>query len=107
MLFKEENLSLLLQGQKVFDARKVNYRSGRYLLGCNGRIYAVARFRRAYAVQTQREWQKLRPQHRSFQKTMPYEPKTFIFRVLVMRKLNHPLTFRHPRGAVNVVVYRP
>ena len=54
LLFRPENLSLLLQGQKVFDARKVNYRSGRYLLGCNGRIYGVARFQRAFIVQTHR-----------------------------------------------------
>ena len=107
MLFRPANLSLLRQGQKVFDARKLNYRHGRYLLGCNGRVYAVARFQRAFAVQTQRAWEGLRPQHRSFEKTLPYTPKTFLFRVLVTKKLNQPLAFRHPRGAVNVVVYRP
>ena len=63
LLFKQENMSLLLQGQKTFDARKVNYRPGRYLLGCNGRIYGVARFQRAFAVQTQRAWERLRPQN--------------------------------------------
>ena len=107
MLFRQENLSLVLQGQKVFDARSSNYRPGRYLLGCNGRIYAVARFQRAFAVETQRAWERLRSQHRSFEKTLPYAPKTFLFRILVAKRLNEPLAFRHPRGAVNVVVYRP
>ena len=106
-MLRPENLSLLLQGQKVFDARKVNYRSGRYLLGCNGRIYGVARFQRAFVVQTQRAWERLRLQHRAFEKTLPYAPKTFLFRALVTKKLNKPLAFHHPRGAVNVVVYRP
>ena len=90
LLFRPENLSLLLQGQKVFDARKVNYRPGRYLLGCNGRIYGVAWFQRAFAVQTQRAWERLRLQHRAFEKTLPYAPKTFLFRVLVTKKLNKP-----------------
>ena len=30
LLFRLENRSLLIQGQKVFYARKVNYRPGRY-----------------------------------------------------------------------------
>ena len=107
MLFKQENLALLLQGHKNFDARKVNYRPGRYLLGCNGRIYGVARFQRAFAVEAQRVWERLRSQHRSFEKTLPYAPKTFLFNVRVSKKLNEPLAFRHPRGAVNIVVYRP
>jgi len=107
LLFKAHNLSVLLQGHKAFDARKVNYRPGRYLLGCNGRIYAVARFHRACAVETQRAWDRLRPQHRSSEKTLPYTPKTFLFRVHVTRKLSEPLAFRHPRGAVNIAVYRP
>ena len=107
LLFKHENLALLLRGQKAFDARKVNYRPGRYLLGCNGRIYAVATLHRAMAVETQRTWDRLRTQHRSFDKTLPYNPKTFLFRVIVRRKLAEPLAFRHPHGAVNVVVFRP
>ena len=107
IVFRQENLSLVLQGQKAFDARKVNYRPGRYLLGCNGRIFAVARLKRAFAVETQRAWERFRSQHRPFQKTLPYAPKTFLFRVMVSQKLNEPLAFRHPRGAVNVVVYRP
>ena len=52
VLFRPANLSLLIQGQKVFDARQVKYRPGRYFLGCNGRIYGVARFQRAFVVQT-------------------------------------------------------
>ena len=107
LLFRLENRSLLIQGQKVFYARKVNYRPGRYLLGCNGRIYGVARFQRAFAVQTQRAWERLRSQHRAFEKTLPYAPKTFMFRVLVTKKLNEPLAFRQTCGAVNVVVYYP
>ena len=107
LLFRPENLALLLQGQKVMDARKVNYHPGRYFLGCNSRIYGVARFQRAFAVETQRAWERLRSQHRAFEKTLPYASKTFMFRVLVTKKLNEPLTFRHPRGAVNVVVCRP
>ena len=107
LLFKHENLALLLRGQKVFDARKVNYRPGRYLLGCNGRIYAVATLHRAMAVESQRTWDRLRSQHRSVEKTLPYNPKTFLFRVIVRRELAEPLAFRHPHGAVNVVVFRP
>ena len=107
LLFKHENLALLLRSQNAFDARKVNYRPGRYLLGCNGRIYAVATIHRAMAVETQRTWDRLRTQHRSFKKILPYNPKTFLFRVMVRRKLAEPLAFRHPPGAVNVVVFRP
>ena len=107
LLFKHVNLAMLLRGQKVFDARKVNYRAGRYLLGCNGRIYAVATLHRVMSVESQRTWDRLRPQHRSLEKTLPYNPKTFLFHVIVRRKLAEPLAFRHPHGAVNLVVFRP
>jgi hypothetical protein len=107
LMFKHENLAMLLRGQKVVDARKVNYRPGRYLLGCNGRVYAVATLHRVMAVESQRTWDRLRAQHRSLEKTLPYNPKTFLFRVIVRKKLAEPLAFRHPHGAVNLVVFRP
>ena len=98
---------MLLRGQKVFDVRKVNYRPGRYLLGCHGRIYAVATLHRVMVIESQRTWDRLRPQHRSLEKALPYNPKTFLFRVIVRKKLAEPLAFRHPHGAVNLVVFRP
>ena len=50
---------------------------------------------------------RLRMQHRSFDKTLPYNPKRVLFRVIVRRKLAEPLAFQHIHGAVNVVVFRP
>ena len=107
LLFKHENLALLLRNQNAIDARKVIYRPGRYLLGCNGRIYGVVTIHRAMSVETQRMCDRLRNQHRSFKKFLPYNLKPFLFRVMVRRKLAEPLAFRHLPGAVNVVVFRP
>ncbi len=41
LLFRPAALALVLQGEKTMDARKINYKPGRYLLGCDGRIHAV------------------------------------------------------------------
>ena len=34
-----ESLKMILDGAKTSEVRGVNYRPGRYLLGCTGRIY--------------------------------------------------------------------
>ena len=96
--------------QKIFRFSfkgKIYVMLRQYLLGCNGRIYGVAWFQRAFVVQTQRTWERLRLQHRAFKKTLPYAPKTVMVRLLVTKKLSKPLAFRHPCGAVNVVVCYP
>jgi hypothetical protein len=106
LIFKPESLALVLQGKKTMDARKVNYKPGRILLGCDGRIHAVAQLTRAFVVESVRVWERLRQHHRSVEKALPYSPKTFMFRIRVLNKLPL-LSYRHPQGAISIVVYQP
>ena len=41
LLFTPGNLSLVLQGLRTLDFRKVNYKPGRYLIGCGGRVHTI------------------------------------------------------------------
>ncbi|MBI24700.1 MAG: hypothetical protein CMN05_14085 [Roseibacillus sp.] len=106
MIFKPESLALVLQGKKTMDARKVNYKPGRYFLGCDGRIFGVASLQRALVVESARTWARLREHHRSLESSAPYSPKTYLFHISVLKKLPQ-VSFHHPQGAVNIVLYRP
>ncbi len=106
LVFRPDSLAWMLSGKKTTDARKTNYKPGRYLLGCNGRIYAIAVLRRAIVVESVRTWDRLRRHHRSRQRAPPYSPKTFVFQIFVLKKFP-PLPCQHPQGAINVVEYRP
>ena len=105
LMFRPESLSSVIQGKKTMDARKINYKPGRYLLGCDGRIHAIAKLSRAVVVEPPRVWERLRQHHLSQERKPPYSPKTFMFHITILKKLS--LFYHHPQGAINIAVYRP
>ena len=62
---------------------------------------------KAVVVNSLRTWERLRDRHRALEASPPYAQKTFLFRLTIVRVLSPPLCFQHPRGAVNIVLYRP
>ena len=107
LLFTQENLALVLQGLGTLDFRKVNYKPGRYLIGCSGRIHGVLRLYRVAAIQSKRDWDRMRLCHKSLAKSLPYTPKTCIFRISVVKTFATTIPYEHKHGAVNIAIYRP
>ena len=104
MLFTPERMELVLANVQTMTARKVRYKPGRYLLGSNGRVRAVALLHRATVVESQRTWDRLRQAHRSRSRTLPYKPKTFLFKIVVLSRVDVP--YAHPKGAINIAIFR-
>ena len=104
LLFTPDRLELVLANVQTMTARKVRYKPGRYLLGCDGRVRAVALLHRAMVVESQRTWERLRPTHRSCSRAPPYKPKTFLFKIVLLSRVDVP--YSHPKGAINIAIFR-
>ena len=107
LLFTPENLALVLHGLRTLDFRKINYKPGRYLMGCNGHIHGTIQLHRVAAIQSQREWVRMRMYHKSLSKSPPYTPKTFVFKISVLKTFAPTIPYRHEQGAVNIAIFRP
>ncbi len=88
------------------DFRRTNLKPGRYLLGCHGELHGIISYHRVAAIESARCWARLRKFHRSLGKAPPYEPKTFVFRISVLKRYEPPVKYRHRRGAIGVCIYR-
>ena len=64
LIYTPHQLQLVLSGSKTLEVRNKNYRPGRYWLGCHSQIFAMARLGAAFLIGTEREWDRLREQHR-------------------------------------------
>jgi len=106
LLFTPGNLSLVLQGLRTLDFRKVNYKPGRYLIGCGGRVHGIIQLYRVAAIDSPRSWARMRTYHKSLAKTPPYIPKTFIFRISALKTFVPAIPYRHEQGAVNIAIFR-
>ena len=104
LLFTPDRMELVLAEVQTMTARKVRYKSGRYLLASGGRVRAVAVLHRAMVVDSQRMWDRLRPTHRSCSRTPPYKPKTFLFKIVLLSRVDVP--YSHPKGAINIAIFR-
>ena len=99
-------LELVLSGEKTLEIRGAAYRPGQYYLGYHKQIHAVAQLGTPQRTSTPEEWISLQPQHRVMQSGLPYK-NTFALPIESARPVSSPVPFRHPRGAVNIVIYRP
>ena len=89
------------------DFRKVNYKPGRYLIGCGGRVHGAIQLHRVAAIESPRDWLRLRKHHKSLAKAPPYAPTTFVSRAYILEKFALSFPYHHQRGAVNVATFRP
>ncbi len=98
-------LRLLLSGEKTLECRATNFKTGRYLLGSQGVVHAVAHLGGTIAVEHEKDWVRLRRFHKMQDRSPPWRPFTYAFHVSILKRVRVP--FRHPRGALSIVVYRP
>ncbi len=100
-----ESLKMILDGQKTSEVRGVNYRPGRYLLGCAGRIYGWMHLGNGRLVESKLAWERCRNSHRMLDERPPY-PKTYVFAIRRVHRMRPPITFQHPRGAIGIVKFK-
>ena len=74
-------------------------------LGTKGIILGRARIHSATEITTDEEWRALRPQHGVESQTRPYK-RTYGLRVSEVTRVREGQPYRHPVGAIGIVVYR-
>ena len=97
-------IDLIASGEKTLEVRGKAYRPGKYLLGHKQQILAVVQLGKPFPITTTDEWLSLRPQHRVVLDDPPYK-RTYGLPILSVLRLS-PIPFAHPRGAINLVIYR-
>ena len=97
-------LDLILSGEKTLEIRGTPYRPGRYFLGYNKQVLAVAQLGRPIRIASVEHWGSLQSQHRVVTETLPYK-RTFGLPIICVHAVT-PVPFHHPRGAITIVRYR-
>ncbi len=70
-----------------------------------GVVHAVAHLGGTIAVEHEKDWVRLRRFHKMQDRSPPWRPFTYVFHVSILKRVRVP--FRHPRGALSIVAYRP
>ena len=104
LIFRAHWLSLIISGQKTLEIRGSPLRSGKYFLGCKGKIYGVADLGEPSRIASKAEWAALKSQHLVDTLEMPYQ-RTFAIPIVRVTAL-HLYPYNHPKGAIGIVVYR-
>ena len=95
-------MDLIVSSEKTLEVRSVAYRPGKYLLGYQQQILAVAQLGKPFRITTE-QWLALRPQHRVMLDDPPYK-RTYGLPIISARLVS-AIPFSHPRGAINIVRY--
>ena len=66
-------LQLRFSGAKTMEIRGTAYRPGKYWLGHQRQILAVAQLGTALRISATEQWLSLQPQHRVIQSDLPYK----------------------------------
>ena len=104
--FTPGNLSMVLHGLRTLDFRKFNNKPGRHLIGCGGRVHGIIQFHRMAAIESPRSWARMRTYRKSLAKTLPCTPKTFVFRISVLKTFMPIILYMHQQGAVKISNFR-
>ena len=97
-------MDLNVSGDKTLEIRGVAYRSGKYFLGYKQQIRGAAQLGKPFRIATTEQWLALMPQHRVMSDALPYK-RTFGMPILSAHRVS-AIPFQHPRGAINLVIYR-
>ena len=98
-------LDLLLTQEKTLEVRGSRIRAGTYYLGCQQKMYARIRLGSAFEIMCDKTWRRMKQQHHVGLERRPYK-RTFGLPVHAVEPLDQPVEYRHPRGAIGIVVYR-
>ena len=105
LLLKQNWLALVLAGDKTMEVRGKRLRAGKCFFGWKGTIYASATLGDAVEIRDAHQWESLRHLHRVPEQALPYA-RTFGLPIHDIERLNPPIPFHHPKGAVGIVKYR-
>ena len=105
LVLKQKWLGLVLVGDKTMEVRGKRLKAGVAYVGWKGTIYASATLGDAVEIRDTQQWDSLRDQHRVPGQVLPYK-RTFGLPIHNIERLNPPVSFRHPKGAIGIVKYR-
>ena len=105
LVLKEAHLARILAETKTLEVRDKPLRARTVWLGTKGIILGRARIHSATEITTDEEWRALRPQHGVDSQTRPYK-RTYGLRVSEVTRVREGQPYRHPVGAIGIVVYR-
>ena len=105
LLIKQKWLALVLAGDKTMEVRGKRLRAGKCFFARKGVIYASAALGDAIEIPDAQQWESLQHLHCVPGKVLPYA-RTFGLPINGVERLNPPIPFHHPKGAVGIVKYR-
>ena len=97
-------MELILSGDRTLEVRGVPYRPGKYFLGYKRQILAVAHLGKPFRITTTEQWLALRSQRGVMLDALPYK-RTYGLPT-ISAHLVSAIPFHHPRGAINIAIYR-
>jgi len=103
LILKQPFLDLILSGVKTLEIRSRRLARQKFFLGCRGHIYGSATVSDAVVV-TAQEWRAMIPLHRWDVAEPPYA-RTWAHTLTQVVRSAAPLPYRHPRGAIGIVLY--
>ena len=106
LIFKEHWRDMVLRRRKTMEVRCTPLKAGRYWIGCRGQISGRLTLGSALAITDTATWAALRGQHRVEEAALPYK-RTYGLPILRVKRTAPLIMFKHPRGAIGIVIYRP
>ena len=106
LILKPVWLDLTLAGDKTMEIRGSSLRPGKYFLGCQTQILAVAHLGLPRRITTVEQWVGLRPLHCVTSDELPYK-RTFGLPIHAVHRVSAAIPYAQSRGAISIVKYRP
>jgi len=105
LIIKDEWLKPVLAKKKKMEIRGRAYAGGFYWLGYDGKIQGNATLGKAFRIEDEEAWEKHRSDHLVQSTILPYK-KTWGLHILSVNTLPEAIPFKHPNGAIGLVLYR-
>ena len=104
LVYRKGIIEMILAGEKTLEIRSRRFKAGRYFLGCRSCIHAAARLGPAFRIDNFGDFERLRHSHMMSADALPYNP-TWALPIERVEQLSIP--YKHPRGAITIVRFRP
>ena len=104
LVFKERWRDLVLRRRKTMEIRCAPLKAGRYWIGCRGKITGLLCLGEALRIPDTAAWEALRGRHCVEDPVLPYA-RTYGLPILWVRS-TEPHAYKHPRGAIGIVIYK-
>jgi hypothetical protein len=99
-------LDLVLSGEKTMEIRAMPLRKGAtYFLGCKGHVYGSVVVAEVQRLDSDEEWRGLLQSHLWDRADLPYK-RTFAHSLLNLAASAVPVPYKHPRGAIGLVLFK-